>query len=186
MMAEWKDDCLGLTRVVRTTGKLPMWLAFPGWKDSHRPIDDSPEDMLEWLEHALARVRALALRREVEDDEGRELCDAAANALVAYAFILVNHLRGKGWRHLPSETASERTTAEASIELRRIRDAIADQPEADEWLPADLPSSCAKALGISLSTLKRYEKDGKVRIDKLAPKRWRIHKADAAKLQRDD
>jgi len=74
-------------------------------------------------------------------------------------------------------------------ELRRwLENALnPPQPEpVDEWLPADLPSTCAKALGISLTTLKRYERDGRVRIDKVAPKRWRINKADAAKLQRDD
>ena len=51
-----------------------------------------------------------------------------------------------------------------------------------DWLPAELPSKCAKNLSMSLDTLQRRIKEKAVRVDVISQKSWRLHRVDAAKL----
>jgi len=52
----------------------------------------------------------------------------------------------------------------------------------EDWLPAELPSKCAKNLSMSLDTLQRRIKEKAVRVDVISQKSWRLHRVDAAKL----
>ena len=63
--------------------------------------------------------------------------------------------------------------------LRKAATAIGGEAQkSDDWSEARSPSEWAKALAMSLPTLKRRVKDGKIRVQKITTKSWRVHKDD--------
>jgi hypothetical protein len=60
---------------------------------------------------------------------------------------------------------------------------LAMNPPTDEFLPPDSPSRCAKLLGVSLDTLKRWMKSEppKIKIKILSPRRWQLRRTDVGK-----
>lgn len=61
-------------------------------------------------------------------------------------------------------------------EARRVSDA-----DGGKWSEPDLPGQWARRFRISLDTLTRWVKDGKIRVKKLSSKSWRIHVDDLPK-----
>lgn len=56
------------------------------------------------------------------------------------------------------------------------------EPSSSSWLPADSPSRLAKKYQVSISTLKRREKKGLLRIMKVSSKSWRLHADDIGNI----
>ena len=76
----------------------------------------------------------------------------------------------------------EMSVEEIALLQAKIRRERAKHLGNPTYLPAELPSECAKRIGRSLDTLHTYIRDGKVRCIKETKRSWRLHRDDVKKF----
>lgn len=78
--------------------------------------------------------------------------------------------------------ASEAPTVAEEVSAPAPPPPEAQPPADDDYLPAELPSECAKRIGVHRTTLNRYIADGTVRCRKVTGHRWQLHRDDVKTL----
>lgn len=139
-MGGFSDDLFGLSRIARAENRarVPDWLRFAGWQDNYYPIDDSPEAMLEWVQHAITRLRHARENMAIANDEDdREVWQGVTSELVHDGHLLTDHLRDLGWRNLLTHQSKSFSLDDGIDDLRRLRDVIQDHPNMADQQPED-------------------------------------------------